>query len=168
MSSEVVKKLHNLDDYQIVGFFEHFSRQVFNGLDVDMNTILEGIPDSLKELNGFSELTQLSSAQKNKKMDAAVSAPVARSILLTLAEDEQFEKLLQEALAGFKDDEMVADIILAVGAAVSMILVAATTQLKGKIFGMEIQKDKASPNMIKAVGELFKDMVPKLIGKKGG
>jgi hypothetical protein len=165
LSSEVIEKLSKLDDYQIVRFFDHFSRQVFNGLDVDMNTILDGIPESVKELNGFSELTRLSPEQKNKKMDVSVSAPVARSILLILAEDRQFGKLLQEALAGFKDDEMVADIILAVGAAVSMILVAATTQLKGKIFGMEIQKDKATPNMIKAVGELFKDMVPKLIGK---
>lgn len=166
MSSEVIEKLNKLDDYQIVRFFDHFSQQVFNGLDVDMNTILDGIPESVKELNGFSELTHLSSEQKNKKMDVSNSAPVARTILLTLAEDEQFGILLQKAFDSFKDDEMVADIILAVGAAVSMILVAATTQLKGKIFGMEVKKDKATPNMIKAVGELFKDMVPKLIGKK--
>lgn len=50
------------------------------------------------------------------------------------------------------------------GTAVSMILVAATTEAKGKVFGIEFHKEKATPGLVKAVGELLVKVLPKLPG----
>ena len=108
-----------------------------------------------KEDPALSRVLDLPADQARTSLSQADAVVVARSTLEAMACHPNFEGGLKDALDGFVDDEMPADIILAVGFAASMIIVAATTKLRigfkdGKVEG-EIVKDAATPEMLKEV-----------------
>jgi len=164
MVSNLVDRLNRLDDFQVVRFFNHFSQQLFEGMDVTKEQVLSGIPPSIRELPGFSRIESLSPEERKAQLESSESVAIARSILVNLAQDATFSPLVERALDTYKDDKLFAGAILAIGAAASMILVAATTQAKGKVFGIELVKEKANPDLVKAILEPFSKALTKLFG----
>ena len=55
---------------------------------------------------------------------------------------------------------MVADVVLALGLAASMVLVAATTEFEGKVFGIKFKKRAANGETIKHLAALFGAVLP--------
>jgi len=164
MVSNLVDRLNRLDDLQVVRFFNHFSQHLFEGMDVTEEQVLSGIPPAIRELPGFSRIESLSPEERKAQPESSESVAIARSILVNLAQDATFSPLVEKALDTYKDDKLFAGAILAIGAAASMILVAATTQVKGKVFGMEFVKEKANPDLVKAVLESLAKPLTKLFG----
>jgi hypothetical protein len=152
-------QIEKMDDFQVVRFFEFFGQQVFEGSTASLDQIKDGIPDSTHALPGFNRLENLTAEETEHLLDLSESAGLARGILLNLADDERFAPLIEAALASYTDDEMVAEVVLAVGFAVSLVLMAATTGFEGTVFGIKIVKGAATSEMIKAITEPFSNMV---------
>jgi hypothetical protein len=50
--------------------------------------------------------------------------------------------------------------VLALGLAASMVLIAATTEFEGEIFGIKVKKGAASADIIKNLAALFGSVLP--------
>jgi hypothetical protein len=48
----VRERIQTLDDFQVVRFFDRFSRQLIAGANVSLDQIKSGIPDSARALEG--------------------------------------------------------------------------------------------------------------------
>lgn len=158
-------RIESMDDFQVVRFFEYFGEQVFEGSTASLEQIKAGVPESTRSLPAFQRLESLTEEETERLLDLSQSAPVARGMLLALADDERFASLIEAALDSYSDTEMVAEVVLAVGFAVSLVLMAATSELKGKVFGITLKKGAATPEMIRAITEPFSNMVSGLFKK---
>lgn len=76
---------------------------------------------------------------------------MSRNILLHLADDATFGPLLEKHLASYRDDELVVDVILAVGLVASVLMVAASLEFEGKIAGVKFKKGKVDPKTLTAL-----------------
>jgi hypothetical protein len=153
--SNLKGKINELDDVQVVRFFEHFGQQLFAGMDVSVEQIKDGIPDSIRAIPGFSDIENLSPDQAERLISPSESAALARNTLLILADDETLAPLVETALESYSDNEMVVDVILAVGFVASMLMITATTQVEGQMFGIKFKKSKADAKLVRAITEPF-------------
>jgi hypothetical protein len=158
-------RIEKMDDFQVVRFFEYFGQEVIEGSTASLDQIKSGVPEATRTLPGFQRLETLSEEEAERLLDLSQSATVARGMLLVLADDECFAPVIEAALASYSDSEMVAEVVLAVGFAVSLVLMAATSELKGSVFGITLKKRAATPEMIKAITEPFTSMVGGLVKK---
>lgn len=158
-------RIEKMDDFQVVRFFEYFGQQVFEGSTASLDEIKDGVPEATRALPSFQQLESLTEEEAERLLDLSQSAGVARGMLLVLADDERFALLIEAALDSYSDTEMVAEVVLAVGFAVSLVLMAATTELKGSFFGVKGVKGAATPEMIRAITEPFANMVGGLFKK---
>lgn len=158
-------RIEKMDDFQVVRFFEYFGQQVFEGSTASLEQIKNGIPESTRALPAFQRLENLTEEETERLLDLSQSAPVARGMLLALADDERFAPLIEAALDSYSDTEMVAEVVLAVGFAVSLVLMVATSAFKGTIFGCEVTKTGATPEMIRAITEPLSNIVTGLVKK---
>lgn len=152
-------RIEKMDDFQVVRFFEYFGEQVFEGSTASLDQIKDGVPEATRALPAFQRLENLTEEETERLLDLSQSAGVARGMLLVLADDERFAPVIQAALDSYSDTEMVAEVVLAVGFAVSLVLMAATSELKGNVFGITLKKGAATPEMIRAITEPFSNMV---------
>lgn len=151
----VQERIQELDDFQVTRFFEHFSRQLVGGASVSLNQIKEGIPEDVRTVEGFEQVENLTPDLADRSLDSSVSAAIARNTLLNLAGDPEFGPLIERALDTYRDDELVADVILAVGLVTSILLIAATTEFEGEVAGITFRKGKADLETVKVITEPF-------------
>jgi hypothetical protein len=147
------ERIQILDDFQVVRFFDRFSRQLIAGANVSLDHIKSGIPDSARALEGFEQIENLSHELAEQCLDPSTSATLARSILTALSANTQFAPLIESVLDGYRDDELVADAILAVGLVASMLLIIATTEFTAEGKNWKFTKRGASPELVKAITE---------------
>lgn len=159
------KRLQAMDDFQIVRFFEAFGQELIAGTGVSLDELTARIPAPTRAVAGVSQLEQLTPEQAETVLDPATSAAMARRILLALADDETFAPLLEQALATYRDEELVADVVLAVGMVASVLLMTAATEVEGKIAGVKFKKRKVDPELVKAVVEPFANALARIAGK---
>jgi hypothetical protein len=157
--SNLKGKINELDDVQIVRFFENFGQQLFAGMDVSLEQIKEGIPASIRAIPGFSQIENLSPDEAERLISPSESAALARNTLLILADDETLAPLVETALENYSDNEMVVDVILAAGFVASVLLVAATTEFEGEIFGVKFKKGKADADLVRAITDSFANVL---------
>lgn len=155
MTEALSKRIQDLDDFRVMRFYEHFAQTLFDGLDVDTDELLAQVPEELRMSPELAPLVNLTGPGRRNALKFDDAALCARETLLTLAKHPGFEAALAQALDEYRDDAMVADIILAVGMAASMIIVAATTSIRcryanGK-FEFEFGKTVASPKMVTSI-----------------
>jgi hypothetical protein len=147
----VKERIQLLDDFQVVRFFEDFSRQLVAGATVSLDQIKSGIPEATRALEGFAQIENLTPDLAERSLEPSVSAAMARNILVHLANDTEFGALIERALDTYRDDELVAEVILAVGVVASMLLIAATIEFEGEVAGIKFKKGKADPEVVKAI-----------------
>ncbi len=68
-----------------------------------------------------------------------------------LADDPTFASALDEFLVSYRDDALVAEVILAVGLVASMLMMVASTAFKAKFGNIEIEKHPLDAETIKAI-----------------
>ena len=166
MSQKLIEKINEFDDFRVVRFLNHVSREIVNGIEKSEEELICLIPDEIKDSKELSPIFKLTADEKKNTMDAENAATCARSILLAMAQQPGLEEILVEELKAYKDDELFAGVILAVGVATAMILFAATirggaTYVDGK-WKIQIIKELAPPKLVnqtlnslaKATGQL--------------
>jgi hypothetical protein len=82
-------------------------------------------------------------------LDKAASAAVAKTFLLGAAADSDFSSLVASELTEFRDEKQFVVEVLTLGAAVSMIIIAATTRFEYRKGAVKIFKEVASPDLVK-------------------
>jgi hypothetical protein len=97
----------------------------------------------------FLALAAEASADPAIALDRAASAAIAKTFLLAAAADPDFSPLVASELVEFRDEKQLVLETLALGAAVSMIIIAATTRFKYRNGPIEIEKVVASPELVK-------------------
>lgn len=157
MNQETLQKIKNMDDFQVLRFFNNLNNSISQQVDVDADQLLEMLPPELQEMDDMQIILKLEE-EYDALIDQRNAADFARASLIMMAENEASEQAIAEALENYQDNEMAAATILALGGAVSFILLLSTykvTYKKGR--GWELTgKSKAE---IKEVTELVKTLV---------
>lgn len=150
-----LERLHAMDDFQIVRFFQHWANCLCEGAITDIETIVAGIPDDIRD-SEFAEITDLSADQSVVPIHPGVAAPLVRAILEPLAQSPELTPSLEMALDSFDDDKLVVDVILALGLVASVLLIVSTIEFDGKIGPFRIRKGKVDPETLKLItGSVF-------------
>lgn len=157
MNEELVLRIRELDNFRLLRFFDKFGRDIVSSIDLDRESLINQMSSTARDLPEVSSVLDLSAEQAQKSLSTSDAVAVARNTLEAMASNPNFEDGLKDALDGYIDDEMPASVILALGFAASMIIVAATTRLRikfedGKVKG-EIVKEVASTEMVTGVVE---------------
>lgn len=153
MSRKLIEQIEEFDDFQVVRFLNHVSREIANGIEESEEELISLIPAETKDSKELSPIFKLSADERNNTLDAENAATCARSILSAMAQQPGLEEMLVEELKAYKDDELFAGVILAVGTAAAMILFAATSKgeatYKDGKWEIQIIKELASPELVK-------------------
>jgi hypothetical protein len=152
-------RINALSNPKVVGFFEHFAEEVLSLPGASLERVVGGIPEPIRAIDGLARIERLTPDEAEQLLNLKTSAALARGILVELARDETFAPLIDTALASYRDDRMMADVVLALGLAASMVLIAATTELEGEVFGIKFKKGAASPEIVKNLAEIVKNLV---------
>jgi hypothetical protein len=172
MSDDLSQRLLALNDYKLLRFFKHFSQTVLDALDMDREQLVAAA--SIQALPvAVAAVADVTQDQAKAALEPKIAVECARTLLLQLASQPGTRDALRASLDSYGDEEMFVGVILAVGLAASMIIVAATTRLKltfkdGKVIG-SITKDAASADVIKAAVGPLADIATKVVSAaKGG
>ncbi len=148
---DTVDKINNLSDFQVIRFFKFFSDEMLSGVNSSLEEIQTGILEPIKQKDEFLKLESLLYSNAEENLNPEQSALIARKLLFIMAQDDTLEPLLTAALNEYHDDELGAGNIIAVGVAISMILVSATTALQGTAFGVEFRKETADAELVESI-----------------
>jgi len=163
MDSILEKRINKLDDFQLLRFFNYLGQSLFEGIEASSEELKNGIPHPVKAINEINKIDKLPKHAFEAELSSKEAIAFARITLLNWANDDTLSHLVEHALNSYKDDELVAETILAFGFAASMILLTATTGVKIKIGNMTIEKKAASVEMVKAIVESLSNVISKLI-----
>lgn len=155
MTELLRKRIDELNDRKAIRVLEFYSARVFEGVETSPKKMLDGIPNKFKDRAPFERVLKMSGKERARPLPEAESAVLARALLHVFAQDPAFAPSLAKALDDYQDDNLLAGAILALGVAVSMIIVASTTAFKGKIGGFEVTKNTADAGLIEALLKHF-------------
>ncbi len=155
MSDELIKRIDELDDQKAIRVLEFYSKRLFEHIETSPEEMLAGIPEEFKDRAPFESILQMSRKERAKRLPEAESVLLARELLRGFARDPAFAPSLLKALDEYQDDTLIVGELLAIGVAVSMIIVASTTTFKGRIGNFEIRKRLADAKFIEALLKNF-------------
>ena len=128
-----------MNDFQLLRFFDHFSNEIFRGLHNSLSEILATMPSDLQTTPELLAIRQLKPELAAEAMPREEAVAIARNLLQSWATDDTLAPLLEKAQAQYRDTEQSAMVILAIGAAVSMVLLSAgQSRFEVEAFGLKI------------------------------
>ena len=140
-----IQRIESMNDFQILRFFEYFSTEIFNNTAVSVNELLSNLPAEVQLMPEILALIKLDDAVAGTAMKKQEAASLVRLLLLEWASDENLSKILTKALAQYKDTAQSVEVILALGAALSMVLMTlGKRDLQFQGFGVSV--NILSPN----------------------
>lgn len=172
MPQTTIEKLNSMDDFQILRFFNHLNNSLSQQLKGDVNKVLQNVPDQVMQ---STEMQQLMKAQDEfaAQLDQKDAAAFARQSLTLMANNPDTAQALAESLDNDKDNEMAVGAILALGGAVSFILLLATSKLtykKGDGWELNVggnrEHIKEVTTLVKTLFNVIPDSAMKLIKGK--
>jgi hypothetical protein len=173
MSSNLVEQINALSDSDAVAFLQYFNQGLLDGIVDDFEEVIEAIPPEIKSMPEFSEIDRLS-LDEESQLEGEEAVVISRITLTALAENNRFSLLLEKALEAYKNRENMemgggkAQEILAVGLAVSMILVASTAksvEIDNTPWGkIKISQGEVNPEFVQNVGKLITPFVSLIAG----
>jgi hypothetical protein len=155
MTENLLQRIEELNDRKAIRVLEFFSARVFEGMQSTPEELLEGIPEEFKGRAPFERVLKMSSKERARPLPEAESAALTRELMYVFARDPVFAPSLAEALDEYRDEKLLAGEILAIGIAVSMIIVASTTTFRGKIGSFVVNKKEADAGFIEALLKHF-------------
>ena len=145
------ESIESLSDFQATKALEELARLVSeNGANVS-----GGTDDSLVA-------SYRQAAERDASAPLAVVAPgaTARSLLQAFAADTAFAPLVEVALHSADDTQLATKPILAVGVAATLMIVAATTDVKVDVGNVHVHKTTASAELVENLGHVFRPIAP--------
>jgi hypothetical protein len=103
----------------------------------------------------FTGLIEIAQADPSAPLDVDNPGAIARDLLAAFSADGDFAPLLEVALQA-RDTQLASKPILAVGVAASLIIFAASTEIKVKFEHVEIHKTVASPELVERIGGVLR------------
>src|SRR3954453_17949670 len=110
----------------------------------------QALDPALRDDPAFTRLAAEAAGDPSAKLDTELSGRVAETFLLAAARDPDLSPLLAAELDAFRDEKQFVETALAIGLAISMIIVAATTRIEYSDGKLKILKTTASPELVKA------------------
>lgn len=151
MSEQLYERIQQLDDHTSIRLLEAFSDRVFEGMETPVGEMVNNVIPEVKNTAFFQQALSLSEAEQSRPLPEQQSAEIARTLLLVFALDPDMAPVLAQTLDDYRDDRLMVGAILATGIAVSMIIVAATTQLEIKTANTKIIKKPLSEDLQKTL-----------------
>lgn len=158
--STVTARIAAMDDFQVVRLLEAFTHQLMASSSTPFETVAAGIPASTRALASWGALAGLTPDQAETTLDPPAAAATARRVLSMVAEDGTFGPALEGFLSTYRDDALVAEVVLAVGLVASLLMMVASTSFKAKFGSVEIEKHTVDAESIKAILEPFAKVIP--------
>lgn len=152
----ILNRLEKMSDFQLLRFFDFFSNEVFKGLDTSLKDILAAMPAEQQLLPEILAIRTMDQDFASSTISKVEAVHFARNLLNNWAKDPAYSVLLQTGLEQYKDTEQSADVILAIGAAVSMILLTiGQNNLQLHAFGVSITSKVTQPINKSQVSTVF-------------
>ncbi len=127
---EASARIAAMNDRQLVRYFEAFSQHLLAGMTTSFDEVRSGITSETRALPGWDQIDNLTAEQASETLSVGQAAESARSILLQMATNESFGPVLESHLAGYRDDELVVETILAVGLVATVLLIVSSTRFE--------------------------------------
>ena len=144
-----------MSDQRIIGFFNHFSRTVLDGLETSKEQIVEGIPNSISSLPNFPALRHLTPDQAEATVPLEEAATITRETLLCWADDEEMALVVEAALETYKEDDLAIGMAISMGLLATLMMITASTEFRYKRGNFEIKKSKIDANTIDSITKLI-------------
>lgn len=123
-----LQRIQALDDFKVQRFFDHLSEALAQAVPADAVTLLDQLPEPAAALPQMQAIKDASpTANFEAPLPDAEAVAFSRQALELLAADPDTEPLVAEKLDSWKDDSMVAGTILAVGGALTFVVLMLTT-----------------------------------------
>jgi hypothetical protein len=135
----------------LVDVCDRFARSLTSGASLDRS--VAGLPAVLRQDPAFQALWANFGAEYHTKLDPLTSVALCGGMLRAAAADPALRPALADFARGYRDEEQAVLEILALGAAISMIIVVATTRFEATFGAVKVTKSEASAEQIKAAGE---------------
>ncbi|MGC2080256.1 MAG: hypothetical protein WA728_30435 [Xanthobacteraceae bacterium] len=145
---ELVKQLEALAPIQQVALCQAILSRLTANPEA-LPAASQALDPAVRDNPSFLALAAEASTDPAIALDKAISAAIAKTFLRAAAADPDFAPLVASELAAFRDEKQFVVETLALSAAVSMIIIAATTRFKYRNGPIEIEKVVASPELVK-------------------
>jgi hypothetical protein len=147
-NSELLNRLEALAPIQQVALCQAILARLTMNPET-IRTAFQSLDPAVRDNATFLKLAAEASADPAIALDTGSSAAIAKTFLLAAAADPDLSPIVASELAEFRDEKLFVLETLALGAAVSMIIIAATTRFKYSNGPIEIEKVVASPELVK-------------------
>lgn len=165
MSEELLIRIQELDNFQVVRFYQYFAQELFNAIDVDLNELLSQIPEQIKETPEIASILSLTGPVSETILSFDDSVVCARKSLTALARQSGSQEALGQMLEEYRDDALTIKAAVNVGLVASMIIIA-TCGCKlnyvspDKTLSLTISKPSASTEMVETAAKVVRDLTP--------
>ncbi len=151
-----LEKVKQLDDFKALRLFGHIEAELIQSMTVDPETLISQLPSEIKEMDGIQQLMQVEEEKFEEVVQNKVAVDVARKSLEWMAGNSGMEGYLADKLEHWKDKEMVAGSILAVGAALSTVMIISTFKISyDKEQGLRFSLGYHDPDQLSPIKEVF-------------
>ena len=147
-NSELLNQLEALAPIQQVALCQAILARLMASPEA-IHAASEALDPDIRDNPSFLALAAEARTNPTIALDKAASAEAAKTFLLAAAADPDFSPLVASELAEFRDEKQFVVEVLTLGAAVSMIIIAATTRFEYVKGGFKIIKEAASPELVK-------------------
>jgi hypothetical protein len=151
--NKTVEMVQKLSDAQVVGVTKELFRSVYAEISYDE------VHSNFAAVAEVGPLVALGEAALRRELTAEDSSRLGRLVLDQCARDAAMEQLVRNAIDKVRSsDDLVVDIILAIGLVVNLTLLLATTKFSARKgpdgrLKWQISKKEASPEIVKAIVE---------------
>lgn len=129
MYMTTLEKVQQLDDFKALRLFRHIEAEMVQQLDAELDNIFEHLPAEFTESPDFDAILEADESAFDQPLDSGTAIAVARQSLDWMAQAPDTAAYLDDKLENWKDNEMVAGTILAVGGALSAVMIMGTFRM---------------------------------------
>lgn len=160
-----LQKVQELDDFKALRLFRHIEMEMVQSVKEDLPAIMERLPDEVKNMPEMQELNAVEEAKFIEPLQQELAVKIARESLELMAKSPDTEPYLADKLENWKDNEMVAGTILALGGAFSAVMIMSTFRISynkndGWEFNLGASKENQTETIKTIFGALFKVLKP--------
>lgn len=160
-----LERVQQLDDFKALRLFRHIEGEMVLKVKEDLGVIMDHLPENVKHMEAIQNLEDVDQNKFLEPIEQQKAVEIAKVSLAYMAEDPGLEPYLKDKLENWKDNEMVAGTILAVGGALSAVMIMSTFRVSynkadGWDFSIGAAKDQQSETIKTIFEALFRVLKP--------
>lgn len=152
-----LEKLKSFDDFKVLRLFRSIEAELTQQTNIDAEDLLQQLPAPLQQLPEIEKLKEGEDVGLDAAVPDATAVQLARNTLEWMAGNPGTSEYLEHKLENWKDNEMAAQTILAVGGALSAVMLLSTFKISyDKKKGWQFSFGYYSPDQIEPIKLIFK------------